>query len=72
MCEMVEAERSTTALVKGLRADLAVEKQHHEEEVGGSPAAQVPGSGSSGATCHAKFIIRHQPSSGPAISQMSS
>jgi hypothetical protein len=33
MREMIEAEKSATALVKALKADLASEKQQHEERV---------------------------------------
>lgn len=33
MREMIEAEKSATALVKALKADLASEKQQHEEQV---------------------------------------
>lgn len=33
MRELVEAERTATALVKTLRTDLASEKQQHEQQV---------------------------------------
>ena len=31
--ELVEAERTATSLVKGLRSDLATEKEQHDQQV---------------------------------------
>lgn len=33
MREMIEAEKTATSLVKALKADLATEKQQHDEQV---------------------------------------
>lgn len=40
MRELVEAEKTATALVKALKSDLATEKAQHDQQVGTSLAAR--------------------------------
>lgn len=41
MRELVEAEKTATALVKALKADLATEKADHDQQVGEEGVARM-------------------------------